>query len=511
MTPPWSDSAAADRPPRDRSTAEAERLLGPLHEAVAARRGRATTLLFELELRPQCDPLRAWRPRGPRMRWRSPECSGRQQLDVVALGAAHELVSALPGRQLPGIVRQAEPVWRRLVPLNSLGLPQPRFHGGSPFDSESQSSADWRDFSGSRFFLPVLAIYRTASAVRARVAIPCDRRDARAMLEDARHALACTLDSERRFSREIEPSGVGRGSAVVDTDPSSYRDLVGHALRDIRSGRLRKVVLARSARVSDSGASEVSCLRRLAASARDATVYAFGFGDSLFLGATPERLVRKQGLAVSSEALAGTRRRAEAGPRSGMTAKDFDEHGVVVDEVARCLAVRCGAVRIGETSERAAGKAVHLRTPLDARLAIDRHVLELVEDLHPTPAVGGLSRAEALTWIRRHEGLDRGWYAAPIGSFDERGDGELLVALRCALLRDGVVRLFAGAGIVEGSNPDSEVRETELKMQTAGAILGGAGSDRHSDLHGTNLHDSNLHGGHLQSHVRPSRGWRRVV
>ena len=96
-------------------------------------------------------------------------------------------------------------------------------------------------------------------------------------------------------------------------------------------------------------------------------------------------------------------------------------------------------------------------------------MLRLVERLHPTPAVGGAPSEAALAWLERHEGLERGWYAGPVGWVDATGDGEFAVALRCALLRGREARLFAGAGIVEGSEPEPELYETRLKFR---AFLG---------------------------------------
>jgi isochorismate synthase EntC len=99
-------------------------------------------------------------------------------------------------------------------------------------------------------------------------------------------------------------------------------------------------------------------------------------------------------------------------------------------------------------------------------------VLDLVAELHPTPAVGGAPRENALAWLRNHEGLERGWYAGPLGWLTPEGEGEFTVALRSLLLRDSEATLYAGAGIVAGSDPEAELVETRLKLRTAlGALL----------------------------------------
>jgi len=103
-------------------------------------------------------------------------------------------------------------------------------------------------------------------------------------------------------------------------------------------------------------------------------------------------------------------------------------------------------------------------------------VVDLVEKLHPTPAVGGLPREEAQRWLRAHESMQRGWYASPIGWFDEAGEGTFVVALRCGLIEGDRAVLYAGAGLVSGSNPAAEYAETGWKLQVLGDALRAAGT-----------------------------------
>jgi isochorismate synthase EntC len=116
----------------------------------------------------------------------------------------------------------------------------------------------------------------------------------------------------------------------------------------------------------------------------------------------------------------------------------------------------------------------HLHTPLRAVLRRPRSVLDLAGRLHPTPAVGGVPRGEALRWIRRHEGWDRGWYAGPIGWIDSAGDGEAAVAIRSGLLDGDEATLFAGCGIVADSDPDLEFAESRWKLRPLISALSSA-------------------------------------
>nr|MDJ0869801.1 chorismate-binding protein [Myxococcota bacterium] len=141
----------------------------------------------------------------------------------------------------------------------------------------------------------------------------------------------------------------------------------------------------------------------------------------------------------------------------------------VVRALRAALAPHCRSLAVPEAPRlRRLDGIQHLETPIEGRLAGRRGLLALAGDLHPTPAVGGAPRDAALGWIARAEDLDRGWYAGPVGFLDAEGGGELAVALRAALLRGETARLFAGAGIVEGSQPEAELRETRLKL---GALL----------------------------------------
>ena len=107
----------------------------------------------------------------------------------------------------------------------------------------------------------------------------------------------------------------------------------------------------------------------------------------------------------------------------------------------------------------------HLETPIAGSLRDRSSILDLLSSVHPTPAIAGAPREAALDWLRCNEGLDRGWYSGPVGFTDAAGGGEFYAALRSALLSDEEARLFAGAGIVAGSRPEQELRETRLKFR----------------------------------------------
>jgi isochorismate synthase len=213
-------------------------------------------------------------------------------------------------------------------------------------------------------------------------------------------------------------------------------------------------------------------LEGLAELAPACTVFAFRRGGRCFVGATPEKLLEKQGNRVRTEALAGSA--APAGHSALLQSeKDRAEHQHVVDAIrARLVAIGASVSGACAPELRALSHVVHLHTPITAELSTPLHVLDVVAALHPTPAVGGVPEAAALAWLARHEPFARGWYASPVGWFDERGDGDFRVALRSAVLAGDRAHLFAGAGIVRGSRPEMELAETRLKLAALGRALG---------------------------------------
>jgi salicylate biosynthesis isochorismate synthase len=210
-------------------------------------------------------------------------------------------------------------------------------------------------------------------------------------------------------------------------------------------------------------------LARVRAAYPECSSFAFQRGSAIFLGASPERLVSRRGSAVLADALAGSSARSPGDDERAMAAllasdKDRREHHVVVLAVERALRPFATMMRApDEPRVRSLRNVHHLWTPIEATLARPVHVLDLVRALHPTPAVCGTPKSAALAWIATHEPAPRGWYAGAVGWFDAEGDGAFSVAIRSGLLDRREAWLYAGAGIVEGSDPDAEYAETRVK------------------------------------------------
>jgi menaquinone-specific isochorismate synthase len=259
---------------------------------------------------------------------------------------------------------------------------------------------------------------------------------------------------------------------------------VAEAIGRISAGELDKVVLARDVVAELPGPLDAAALlQRLAAAYPEC----WTFNVDGLIGATPELLVRRDGDRVTSRVLAGTvRRRGDDSVDAGLaeallaSGKDLEEHDYAVHSVAESLAAHCTDLQVPQAPHvLSLANVQHLATEVSGLLADGAPALALAASLHPTAAVCGTPMERAAALIRELEGMDRGRYAGPVGWIDARGDGELGIALRCGVVEDSErgpdtrLRLYAGCGIVAGSDPDSEIAESEAKFDAVRKALRG--------------------------------------
>ncbi len=266
-------------------------------------------------------------------------------------------------------------------------------------------------------------------------------------------------------------------------DPASWCAAVAEAVRRIEAGDLAKVVLARDLLVAaDVRLDPRRLLGRLAARFPDCWTFAV---DGL-LGATPELLLRRTGRRLSARVLAGTAPRGAGSEDARLadalrtSAKDRAEHRLAVDSLVAALRPYCTDLEVpAEPDLLTLANVRHLATDVTAvqrrrGVAGAADLLDLVGAVHPTAAVCGTPTDRANALIGELEGMNRGRYAGPVGWLDTRGDGEFGLALRCAELTGPTsARLFAGCGIVAGSDPAAELAETQAKFAAFRAALEG--------------------------------------
>ncbi|KAB2928711.1 MAG: isochorismate synthase [Dechloromonas sp.] len=270
-------------------------------------------------------------------------------------------------------------------------------------------------------------------------------------------------------AKDCRPSALLPGAGEMLAD-QAWIARCQAALRAIADGRAEKLVLTRSRRIeSRQQLAPVLIMSQLLRQQSDSLCYAFGNGQQVFLGATPERLVRLRHGQVDADALAGT---AWADSAALAGAKNRHEQSLVVRAVCAALAPLVTTPPASSPPlEHAAGHLRHLRSRITATARPDTSLFDLIAALHPTPAVGGYPGAAALAWLEAHGERRNGWYSGGIGYMDQDGDGEISVALRSALIDGRTAILQAGAGIVAGSDPANELAETEAKLATITAAL----------------------------------------
>ena len=386
-------------------------------------------------------------------------------LEVVGRGVAVRMSARGPDR----FDRIREQASRAFDALDHDGphVARPRAFGGFSFHDEHEPGPPWTGFDAASFVVPQILVIRS--------------EDGTWLTAVGTHPEAAIERLERWHDRlaalpAMQPSGTGPGvtSTQRTTSPADWTDQVEAALEQIEQGTITKVVLAQSLSVTLENSVHVpGTLERLRR--QYPNCYRFLIANDTggtFFGAPPERLVSKRDNRVETEALAGSVPRGETPEEDDAHAADMldsekvqREHGLVVEAIRNQLEPLASELTVDERTIRRLATIQHLQTPIAATLEGESHVLEIVEALHPTPAVGGVPPVAAWETIRDTETFDRGWYAAPVGWFDADGDGEFAVGLRSGVASDDTVTLFAGSGIVADSDPDDEWDEVQLKFR----------------------------------------------
>lgn len=367
----------------------------------------------------------------------------------------------------------------------------PTLFGGFAFDALAPQTDLWRGFPDGLLVLPSLLFSYGPEGTALTLNTLLDASDSvEQRTQELMHMatrLWTSLEQGEQEATQHEPTFPYLLTSEDLLPASVWKQRVADVASEIRMGGYEKVVLARGVRVqgviNQTRTAEfdiTAVLRRLRRSYPGAYVFAMQRGSRFFVGATPERLVQAQDGNIYTMALAGSAPRGtmpQEDERIGesllLSEKNHTEHAIVVAQVRDALAQHCRSVEVAEKPHLLKLKNVqHLETPIMGTLLPQRCILDVMADLHPTSAVGGFPRREALETIRRVEQLDRGWYAGPLGWIGARGYGEFAVALRSGLLNEHEATLFAGCGIVGGSEPESEYEESCLKLQVMLRSLG---------------------------------------
>ncbi|MBI2358724.1 MAG: isochorismate synthase [Deltaproteobacteria bacterium] len=358
----------------------------------------------------------------------------------------------------------------------SSGGPGPLFFACFGFSSEVSQDGPWKEIPNGLLILPRWTFVKKQGSCWARVNLLVSRK-------------TCVDEAQDQLRKEadelISPAEPFCNPPVTlakdELSCERWRRSVGEVLAEIQRGKVAKVTLARTLRLRAAAAiGPEPVLERLLAAYPSCIVFAVARPGMCFLGATPEDLVSLEQGRARSTCMAGSAWRVtangiEPGAERSLVwgEKELREHAVTADWVGERMGRFCHELdRDSAPQAVRLGQLYHLATRFNGVAQSGTHVLDLVAALHPTPAVGGTPLEPALEMIRRLERHDRGWYGGPVGWLDGQGGGQFGVAIRSALLRGDEALLYAGAGLVEGSDAEMEYEETEMKFVPLLSALG---------------------------------------
>ncbi len=400
-------------------------------------------------------------PMGPHFYWSSRD----HDMEVAAIGVADRLWkrNELHASEVIGQIGQRLAAQETSV----------TYYGGLRFPTQGRDPG-WRAFGAAQFILPRIEIRREGETYTFTVHI-VEPEDSLRLGKIGEMLRGLIWSETPPHWEEVLP--VAREDRP---DRLLWNREIRRAVAAFRQTELDKVVLARRVRfIFARRLDPFLLLERL----RAETTHCFHFlfsprPGTAFLGASPERLFRREGTHVATEAVAGTRPRGstpEEDRRQGEallhSVKDLHEHYLVVERIRRSLEPLCETLCVEpDVQLMKLARKQHLYTPFEGKLLDGVSDQALIQAIYPTPAVGGEPLGKALRWIAQAEPFDRGWYTGLIGHMS-REVTEFAVGIRCGLVHDGVLDLFSGAGIVEGSTPEAEWEEIEHKISDFLEIL----------------------------------------
>jgi len=373
-------------------------------------------------------------------------------------------------------------VKNRIIYEKGNNCPEPSFIGGHAFNPSVEADETWVKFPRGRFILPECLATKNNNESWLTISILVNQnQNSKKILK--RFINLC-IHYENRMPVTLPPITSSPVDKFKDIpDHKNYANTINLILERLKPGNIEKVVLSRSHHVKvGRNFSVISGMQVLRNAYPKCMSFFFSFpNEGVFFGSTPERLVCLNEKNIETEALAGTISRGKnleedrlLADRLQRSHKECEEHRFVLDEILRKLKPITSQLDFTEYPEILKLKNVqHLKTQIHGQLNSYQHILELVNQLHPTPAVAGTPTHDAMEIIQELEQHDRGWYSGPIGWTDIYGNGEFFVGLRSALVSKNEAHIFAGGGIVSESIAEREWEETELKIQPIITALSG--------------------------------------
>ncbi len=350
----------------------------------------------------------------------------------------------------------------------------PLFMGGMKFSPEGDfENSIWNDYADSDWFIPKIILFRKNQQVSLIHNFIFENQPDEELIELLKQHENIIDELKIDYSNGVKET-VEESNLFSEDEKNKWTNQVNSALNRIAAGSYKKIVLSRRVKLKISNQPDISeKIKNLANNYPRCYIFAYGKNESLFFGASPEKLAKISNGWVEADALAGSTPRGTNKIEDEKLAnellqskKNLHEQNAVVDFITNSFSGFSDEIIYdSEPIIRKLSNIQHLWTPIKAKLKPGNSIFSILKEIHPTPAICGVPWSGALDFIRATEGYNRGLYAGIIGWFNFEEQGEFAVSIRSALLKNNDLYAFAGCGIVEGSDPDSEFEETELKLK----------------------------------------------
>lgn len=348
----------------------------------------------------------------------------------------------------------------------------PLILGGMKFSSGDTADL-WEDFSDSDWFVPKFLFIRSNHASFIVINFLNQSFTEKQLKRHYEQALEL-LNADASHQEYPKQNEIVYSNIWDESEKSNWVKRVNNALNQISGNEFQKIVLSRQVEIKL--AEEINIydtLTRLEENYPRCYIFAYRKNKSIFFGASPEMLARIKDGWVEADALAGSIQRGATKAEDErletellQSKKNISEQKAVVDFITNSFSQFSDEIVFNENPIiRKLPNIQHLWTPIKARLKGNDNIFTILKDIHPTPAICGVPWSNALVSIKKMENHSRGLFAGMIGWFNFENEGEFAVAIRSALARNDKVYAFAGCGIVEGSDPEQEYNEAELKLK----------------------------------------------
>lgn len=351
----------------------------------------------------------------------------------------------------------------------------PLLFGGMKFSPEGNSDISiWNDFADSDWFIPKILLIQKENKIFVVFNFIYETNSEELSLSAYQEYINELRSIQNDYSIRSEKEYIKFSNLKNETERTDWLQKVNTALNEIAEGDYSKIVLSR--RVELTLSNQPDLYEKLESLAKDyprCYVFAYRKNNSIFFGASPEKLAKIKDGWVEADALAGSTQRGKTQREDDQLAiellsskKNLSEQNAVVEFITNSFSGFAEEILYEEKPIiRKLSNIQHLWTPIKAKLKPGHTIFSILKDIHPTPAICGVPWSGALDFIKTTEVYNRGLYAGIVGWFNFDEQGEFAVSIRSGLLKNNKLYAFAGCGIVKGSDPEAEFEEAELKLK----------------------------------------------